>query len=163
MLAPYRLSLLLLLALPGCSKDDSQARVDAFDARDRQAARKAEDEERGKIGEIETSVRLRSLQAQVDALQQELGDLKNTRQALELDLINQRLTALEARQPAAPASIEPRAAPTPRATSTPQPRARPVASATPAPRPISSPRPASSRPAPAPTRTPLPRPNVTPE
>ncbi|MGR6328611.1 hypothetical protein ACU5AX_06075 [Sphingomonas sp. XXL09] len=109
---------LLLLPLAILAACDQQRTVpERTDDGQRQAA---EAQERKAIAGIETDVRIKTLQAQVDRLEAELSELKDGRQAIDTQLLSQRLTAVEQRVYAAE---PPAATPTPIATATPKPSA----------------------------------------
>ncbi|WP_210356831.1 MULTISPECIES: hypothetical protein [Sphingomonas] len=105
-----------LLLLTAC--DRSQPVPEPRDDGARQAAEAAEQKA---IDGIETDVRIKTLQNQVDQLQAEVSDLKDGKQALDTKLLEQRLATLEARTYGgdAPQSVS-QAQPAPQAKATPK-------------------------------------------
>ena len=81
----------------------------------------AEAEERKAIAGIETDVRIKSLQAQVDQLQAQLSEIRDGKDALDTRLLAERVSSLEQRVYAGDPPA-PKATATPTSTPTPRPR-----------------------------------------
>ncbi|AXJ94619.1 MULTISPECIES: hypothetical protein [unclassified Sphingomonas] len=84
--------LALLLLLAACDRG-----APAPERRDDGARRSAEAQEQKAIDGIETDVRIKALQNRVDALQAEVAEMKDGKQALDTKLLEQRLATLEQR------------------------------------------------------------------
>jgi hypothetical protein len=106
----------LCLALAAC--EPSRPAPERRDDGQRQAA---EAEERKAIAGIETDVRIKSLQAQVDQLQAQLSEIRDGKDALDTRLLAERVSSLEQRVYAGDPPA-PKATATPTSTPTPRPR-----------------------------------------